>query len=133
MKHKTNYDKVRDFHLAMAMLEGFTQENLHLRKDLVFEEAVEVEDEFCEALSDLREFGFVRDEIKARLTKELCDLLYVVYGTGVSLGIDLDDAFEEVHRSNMSKLGDDGKPIKRDDGKVIKGPNYSPANMERFV
>jgi len=58
------------------------------------------------------------------LLKELADLVYVVYGTAVSLGLNLDEALERVHESNMSKLGEDGKPIYREDGKVLKGSNY---------
>ncbi|RMH32276.1 MAG: hypothetical protein D6690_14045 [Nitrospirae bacterium] len=73
------------------------------------------------------------DELKAALetkdlpgiAKELADLLYVVYGTAVSYGIDMEPVFEEVHRSNMSKVGG----YKREDGKWIKPPTYSPANI----
>ncbi len=54
----------------------------------------------------------------------LTDILYVVYGAGHAFGIDLDTCYAEVHRSNMSKLGEDGKPIYREDGKVMKGPDY---------
>lgn len=68
----------------------------------------------------------------ADLGKELCDLLYVVLGTAITYGFQdvLERCFDEVHRSNMSKLGADGKPILREDGKVLKGPNYSPANLD---
>jgi len=58
--------------------------------------------------------------------KELCDILYVVYGFGHRSLEDVDAAFNRVHESNMSKLGDDGKPLYREDGKVLKGPNYKP-------
>lgn len=63
----------------------------------------------------------------------LTDLLYVVYGAGHSFGIDLDACFDHVHASNMSKLGEDGKPIYREDGKVLKGPNYWEPDMKQFV
>ena len=59
----------------------------------------------------------------------LTDILYVVYGAGHAFGIDLDACYAEVHRSNMSKLGEDGEPIYRDDGKVLKGPNYFHPNL----
>lgn len=59
------------------------------------------------------------------IAKELADLLYVVYGTAVSLGIDMEPVFKEVHRSNMSKVGG----YKREDGKWVKPPTYSPANI----
>jgi predicted HAD superfamily Cof-like phosphohydrolase len=65
----------------------------------------------------------------AAIAKELADLLYVVYGTAVSYGIDMDPVFREVHRSNMSKVGG----YKRDDGKWVKPPTYSPAVIEPIV
>ena len=63
----------------------------------------------------------------------LTDILYVTYGAGHAFGIDLDKCFTEVQRSNMSKLGEDGKPIYRDDGKVLKGPNYSEPNLKSVL
>ena len=63
----------------------------------------------------------------------LTDILYVVYGAGHAFGIDLDECYQEVHRSNMSKLGEDGKPIYREDGKVLKGPNYFHPNLEDIL
>lgn len=60
----------------------------------------------------------------AHLLKELADLAYVIYGTAEAFGWDLDEAVRRIHESNMSKLGADGKPIHREDGKVLKGPNY---------
>lgn len=67
--------------------------------------------------------------------KELADLLYVVYGTIGAYGLSdkMEAVFDEVHRSNMSKLGADGKPIVREDGKVLKGPNYTPADVARVL
>jgi len=69
----------------------------------------------------------------ARLLKELADLRYVLEGTAVAFALDIDGAFAETHRSNMSKLGVDGKPVYREDGKVLKGPWYTPADMSQFV
>jgi predicted HAD superfamily Cof-like phosphohydrolase len=63
----------------------------------------------------------------------LTDILYVVYGAGHAFGIDLDECYREVHRSNMSKLGEDGKPIYREDGKVLKGPNYFHPNLKDIL
>jgi len=63
----------------------------------------------------------------------LADLLYVIYGYAVTFGWDLDEAFRRVHESNMSKLGDDGKPIKDNNGKVMKGPNYKRPNLKDLV
>ena len=62
--------------------------------------------------------------------KELADLVYVCYQMAASQEWDLDEAMRRVHKSNMSKLGEDGKPIYRADGKVLKGPNYAPPNLK---
>ena len=63
----------------------------------------------------------------------LTDLLYVTYGAGHAFGIDLDKCFEEVQKSNMSKLGEDGKPIYNEFGKVMKGPNYYKPNLIKYI
>ena len=63
----------------------------------------------------------------------LTDILYVTYGAGHAFGINLDKCFEEVQNSNMSKLGDDGKPIYSEKGKVLKGPNYFKPDLSKFV
>ena len=63
----------------------------------------------------------------------LTDILYVTYGAGHAFGINLDDCFDEVQKSNMSKLGEDGKPIYNQDGKVMKGPKYFKPNLEKFL
>jgi len=65
--------------------------------------------------------------------KELADLVYVCYQYAENLGWDLDEALNRVHQSNMSKLGDDGQPIRRDDGKVLKGPNYKEPDLKDLV
>ena len=83
------------------------------------------------------ELGELKDAIEKKDIKEvadaLTDILYVTYGAGHSFGIDLDKCFEEVQNSNMSKLGDDGKPIYNDKGKVMKGPKYFKPNFNKFV
>ena len=63
----------------------------------------------------------------------LTDILYVTYGAGHAFGIDLDKCFEEVQNSNMSKLGEDGKPIYNESGKVMKGPKYFKPDLTKFV
>ena len=63
----------------------------------------------------------------------LTDILYVTYGAGHAFGIDLDACFREVQRSNMSKLGEDGKPIYREDGKILKGPDYSEPDLKKVL
>ncbi len=65
--------------------------------------------------------------------KELADLVYVCYQYAANMGWDLDEALHRVHESNMSKLDEYGKPIYREDGKVLKGPNYKPPNLEDLV
>ena len=91
-----------------------------LRYDLIKEEL----DEFKEAI-DKKDIKEVADA--------LTDILYVTYGAGHAFGIDLDKCFEEVQNSNMSKLGNDGKPIYNENGKVMKGPNYFKPNLSKFV
>ena len=63
----------------------------------------------------------------------LTDILYVTYGAGHAFGVDLDKCFNEVQRSNMSKLDENGKPIFNNHGKVLKGPNYFKPNIEKFI
>ena len=79
----------------------------------------------------------LKDAIKNNDLKEtidaLTDILYVTYGAGHAFGIDLDKCFEEVQNSNMSKLGDDGKPIYNESGKVMKGPNYFKPDLLKFI
>ena len=75
-----------------------------------------------EETGELEEALFDNDMVG--VAKELADVVYVAYGTAVSLGIDLDGVLRLVHLSNMSKLGEDGAPVFREDGKVVKGPNY---------
>jgi NTP pyrophosphatase (non-canonical NTP hydrolase) len=65
--------------------------------------------------------------------KELADLVYVCFQYAASQEWDLDEAMRRVHQSNMSKLGEDGKPIYRADGKVLKGPNYEPPNLKDLI
>ena len=83
---------------------------------------------------ELEEF---KEAIKNNDLKEaadaLTDILYVTYGAGHAFGINLDECFDEVQRSNMSKLGKDGKPIYNDDGKVMKGPKYFKPDLNKFL
>ena len=84
-----------------------------------------------EELDELKE-AIARHQI-TDIADALTDILYVTYGAGHAFGINLDLCFKEVQESNMSKLGEDGKPIYREDGKVLKGPNYFPPDLTRFV
>ncbi len=72
-------------------------------------------------------------EFRSDCLKELADLVYVCYQFAANMGWDLDTALDRVHRSNMSKLDEDGKAIYREDGKVLKGPNYKPPNLNDLI
>ena len=93
---------------------------LQLRIDLIKEELKE----FQEAINN-------KDLLE--IADALTDILYVTYGAGHSFGIDLDKCFAEVQRSNMSKLGENGKPIYNEHGKVMKGPKYFKPNLKQFI
>ena len=83
---------------------------------------------------ELEELGqAIKDKNIKEVADALTDILYVTYGAGHAFGIDLDKCFEEVQRSNMSKLGKDGKPIYNDKGKVMKGPDFFEPNLKQFV
>jgi predicted HAD superfamily Cof-like phosphohydrolase len=84
-----------------------------------------------EEVSELEEANSFSDLVE--VADALTDILYVVYGMAHAYGIPIDECFEEVHRSNMSKLGEDGKPVYREDGKVIKGPNYSKPDLKKVL
>ena len=83
------------------------------------------------------ELNELDEAMKTKNLKEvadaLTDILYVTYGAGCAYGIDLDKCFKEVQRANMSKLGNDGKPIFNEKGKVMKGPKYSEPNLKQFL
>ena len=83
------------------------------------------------------ELSELEEAMKTKNLKEvadaLTDILYVTYGAGYAYGIDLDECFKEVQRANMSKLGEDGKPIYNEQGKVMKGPNYTKPDLSKFV
>lgn len=125
-----NLERVREFHekFGAAVDVEPTNELLDLRHRLIDEEFTEARDE----MTNQEGFGDAKNLNKRKLTKELADILYVVYGTAVTFGLPLQEVFEEVHRSNMSKLGPDGKPIYREDGKVLKGPNYKEPDLEHL-
>lgn len=108
-----------------------TVELCELRHKLIAEEAAEVVAEL-ELLQE-QAAGYEEDGSRVRLAKELADLVYVAYGTAITFGIDLDRAVREVHRSNMTKLQADGTVLRREDGKVLKGPDYRPADVSAAV
>ena len=121
----TNFGKVgyfmKTFGQEIKIKPALSTEKINkLRVSLINEEL----EEFKEAIknNDLKE-----------VADALTDILYVTYGAGHAFGINLDKCFDEVQQSNMSKLGDDGKPIYNDKGKVMKGPNYFKPDLTKFV
>jgi len=121
----SNFELVGDF------MEAFGQDVLceptwpdrdvvDLRVDLIEEELEELE--VAIANSDMVE-----------VADALTDLLYVIYGAGHAFGIDLDACFEEVHRSNLTKLGPDGRALRRADGKIMKSENFEEPNLEAVL
>ncbi len=84
-----------------------------------------------EELSELKEA--INQKNLLEVADALSDILYVTYGAGHAFGINLDNCFDEVQRSNMSKLGLDGKPIYSEKGKVLKGPDYFKPDLSKFL
>lgn len=130
-------DYIKDFHEAFKIVidENPTIETLRLRRTLIDEETKEFFAEIDAAIAHLEKGEAVPHELYVNMLKELADVQVVVSGTSVSVKPlkELDQAFLRVHTSNMSKLGADGKPIYRADGKVLKGPNYSPPDLSDLV
>jgi len=121
----TNFQKVKifmeTFGQEVKTQPSFSSEKINnLRYNLIKEEL----DELKKAM-DNKDLLEVADA--------LTDILYVTYGAGIAFGIDLDKCFDQVQRSNMSKLGNDGKPIYNKAGKVMKGPNYFKPDLSKFV
>ena len=121
----TNFEKVglfmKTFGQEIKTNAGFSSEKINsLRINLIEEE-----------LEELKE-AIKKKDLKETIDA-LTDILYVTYGAGHAFGVNLDKCFEEVQNSNMSKLGDDGKPIFNENGKVMKGPNYFKPNLDQFL
>lgn len=122
----TNFEKVREFHAAFGHPIAkcptlVTDESLKkLRIDLIQEEF----EELIEAVND----GNI-----VAIADALGDLEYVIHGMALVYGIPQDLIFAEIHDSNMSKLGEDGKPIYREDGKILKGPGYQPPRLAPII
>ena len=121
----TNFTSVKKFmeifgQEVKAKAEFPSDKIVKLRYNLIKEEL----DEFEKAL---------KDKNLKEVAGALADILYVTYGAGHAFGIDLDKCFDEVQRSNMSKLGENGKPIYNDQGKVMKGPNYFEPNLKKYI
>ena len=121
----TNFEKVGIF---MKTFGQEVKENAGLSSDKINNLRINlIQEELSELQTALHEKNIV--EIADALT----DILYVTYGAGHAFGINLDKCFEEVQNSNMSKLGNDGKPIYNETGKVMKGPNYFKPDLSKFL
>ena len=121
----TNFESVKQFMQTFGQevktSASFPDDKIiNLRLDLISEELSELKDAIKK--KDLKE-----------VADALTDILYVTYGAGHAFGIDLDKCFEEVQDSNMSKLGEDGKPIYNESGKVMKGPNYFKPDLSKYL
>ena len=121
----TNFEDVKKFMETFGQIvrtkPQFPDERtMQLRFDLIKEELSELENAM--KTKNLKE-----------IADALTDILYVTYGAGYAYGINLDKCFKEVQRANMSKLGNDGKPIYNENGKVMKGPKYFEPNLKQFI
>jgi predicted HAD superfamily Cof-like phosphohydrolase len=124
-KLMSNFEDVRIFMKTFGQMIKIKpqfpdEKTMRLRYELIKEELNELEEAM--KTKNLKE-----------IADALTDILYVTYGAGFAYGINLDKCFKEVQRANMSKLGEDGKPIYNEKGKVMKGPNYLEPNLKQFV
>ena len=108
-------------------------DRVELRQDLVDEEHEELNVQLEIAKAFLGANQHVPIEVRREILDAIVDSIYVLIGMAITFGFDLEGAFKEVHASNMSKLGDDGNPIYRSDGKVMKGPHYKPPYLDRYI
>jgi len=108
-----------EFRRAYELPLGLTISSLKLQQNLIDEEHLEVAHAYLDLLKDI-----TNKRAREHLLKEDVDLLYVIFQRAAAFGWDIQSAYNRVHASNMSKLGEDGKPIRREDGKILKGPNY---------
>lgn len=121
----TQYGMVRDWmeRFDHVLDKDYNRKDALLCSNLLHEEYFEVDEQisYNPVVSDRMD--------KKELTKELCDLIWVCHFTAAKFGLPIEEAFKRVYESNMSKLGPDGKPVLREDGKILKGPNYKPTEL----
>ncbi len=128
------YEKLaKEFHQVYdcTINAPYSVELLNLRQKLLEEELKELSFEINAVIDDINKLGKPQAINKQRMFKELADLQYVLSGMAVALGIPLEDVFEEVHKSNLSKLFD-GKAKHNEYGKVLKGPDYFEPDLSKF-
>ena len=119
-------EQAKEFRTAYKLSSSRVRKVNSLQKDLIVEEFKE----FLEAQGMLFMHG---SNVQTDCLKELADLVYVCYQYAENMRWDLDGALDLVHQSNMSKLDADGKPIYREDGKVLKGPSYKPPDLSDLI
>lgn len=121
------YDQVKEFHEKFGLavqdfpsVKSQDKTTRNMRKAILVEEVREyVDGEYADNLTEIAD--------------GLADIIYVAFGTAITYGIPINEILDEVHRSNMSKLGEDGNSIKREDGKILKGPNYFKPDIAKFL
>ena len=123
MKRTFLSDQAKEFRSKYSLKNSADRSTRAVQHKLIVEEFKE----FLEADGFLFKHG---NNVQEECLKELADLVYVCYQYAENMGWFLDEALNRVHESNMSKLDEDGNPIYREDGKVLKGPNYKPPNLE---
>ena len=121
----TNFEKVGIF------MKTFGQE-IKSKSELSNEKINKLRINLIEEELDELKLAISQNNIK-EVADALTDILYVTYGAGHAFGINLDECFNEVQNSNLSKLGSDGKPIYNEFGKVMKGPNYFKPDLMKFI
>jgi len=126
MKRTFISEQAKEFRTKYNLKSSRSKDKRSYQKNLIVEEFKE----FLEAEGMLFRKNAT---IESEALKELADLVYVAYQYAENMGWFLDEALDRVHLSNMSKLGEDGKPIYREDGKVLKGPNYKPPTLEDLI
>lgn len=124
-KNLSPFEMVKEFHVTYGLPVAESPahpspDRIKLRRELISEEYWEYD-------------RAVEKGDLINLAQELADILYVVYGAALEYGIPLDEVVKEVHRANMSKLDKDGSVIRREDGKVLKGPKYKAPDIESIL
>ena len=122
---------MNNFQSVKKFMQTFGQE-VKIKAEFPNEKIVKLRYELIkEELEELNQA--IKDKDIKEVADALTDILYVTYGAGHAFGINLDDCFDEVQRSNMSKLGTDGEPIYNESGKVMKGPNYFKPDLNKYL
>jgi len=123
--------------MAAEFREKFGVDNTKNRKNFLMQRELIIEEykELAESMFNINALiaGLQEKSTRADMLKEMTDLMYVLYQMAVFLGMDLDRAMVEVHENNLTKLGKDGKPKFRDDGKLLKPEGYQKVDLEHLV